>query len=89
MLDAARARAQMLVRIVGHTDDRGCGAANDPLSLARARSAGKYLEGQGVAAQRSSVEGRGEHEPSVTNDRRYGRALNRRVEMFLREPAAH
>ena len=80
--------SHLLVRIVGHTDDRGRDAANDQLSLARARSVGKYLEGRGVAAQRISVEGRGEHEPSVTNDQRYGRALNRRVEMFLREPAA-
>ena len=80
--------SHLQVLIVGHTDDRGRDAANDQLSLARARSVGKYLEGQGVAAARISVEGRGEHEPSVTNDRRYGRALNRRVEMFLREPAA-
>jgi len=80
--------SHLLVLIVGHTDDRGRDAANDQLSLARARSVGKYLEGQGVAANRISVEGRGEHEPSVANDRGYGRALNRRVEMFLREPAA-
>jgi outer membrane protein OmpA-like peptidoglycan-associated protein len=80
--------SHLLVRIVGHTDDRGRDAANDQLSLARARSVGKYLEGHGVAAARISVEGRGEHEPSVTNERGYGRALNRRVEMFLREPPA-
>lgn len=78
----------LLVRIVGHTDDRGPDAGNNQLSLARARAVGKHLEGRGIAAARISIEGRGEHEPSVTNQQRYGRALNRRVEMFLREPAA-
>jgi outer membrane protein OmpA-like peptidoglycan-associated protein len=83
---ALPALSHLLVRIVGHTDDRGSDAANDQLSLARARSVAQYLEGLGVSAQRITVEGHGEHEPSVTNAQPYGRALNRRVEMFLREP---
>ena len=85
---ALPALSHLLVRIVGHTDDRGSDAANDQLSLARARSVAKYIEGQGIAADRITVEGHGEHEPSVTNAQPYGRALNRRVEMFLREPGS-
>jgi outer membrane protein OmpA-like peptidoglycan-associated protein len=76
----------LLVRIVGYTDSAGDKAANDMLSLARAVSVGKYLEGRGFATSRVEVEGRGERRPMVSNDKAYGRALNRRVEIYLREP---
>ncbi len=83
----APALAHMLILVVGHTDDRGADAINDALSVARAAAVRKYLEDKGIAAARVSIEGRGEHEPMVDNDKGYGRALNRRVEIFLREPA--
>ncbi len=75
------------IRIVGHTDSLGSEASNDALSLARANSVRRHLEGKGVAAARIEVLGRGEREPLVGNDKSYGRALNRRVEIYLREPA--
>ncbi len=78
--------AHMRVHIVGHTDSRGPDAVNDPLSLARADSVRKHLVAKGIAPNRIEVEGRGEHQPQVGNDKSYGRALNRRVEIFLREP---
>ena len=78
----------MLILVVGHTDDRGSDALNDPLSLARASSVAAYLESKGIGAGRITVDGRGDHAPMIGNDRAYGRALNRRVEIFLREPAA-
>ncbi len=80
------ALSHMLVLVVGHTDDRGSDAANDRLSLARAASVAKYLETKGIAASRIAVEGRGESEPMAPNDKGYGRALNRRVDLYLREP---
>ena len=83
---AATGLAQMLILIVGHTDDRGPDAVNDALSLARADNVRKYLVAKGVDAKRIAVQGRGEHQPLVDNDKSYGRALNRRVEIFLREP---
>ena len=79
--------SRMVVLVVGHTDSRGTDAVNDALSLARATSVGKYLESKGVAAGRIAVEGRGERQPQVDSTKDYALALNRRVEMFLRESA--
>lgn len=79
--------ARTVVLVVGHTDSRGSDAVNDALSLARAASVGKYFEGKGIAAGRIAVEGRGERQPLVDSTRDYALALNRRVEMFLREAA--
>lgn len=78
--------SHMLILVVGHTDDRGSDAVNDALSLARAENVRKYLETKGIASARVTVEGHGEHEPMVGNDMGYTRALNRRVEIYLREP---
>jgi outer membrane protein OmpA-like peptidoglycan-associated protein len=78
----------MRVRIVGHTDSTGGDAVNDPLSLERARSVRDYLAGRGVAGSRIDTAGRGEHEPIADNASDAGRAKNRRVEIFLREPEA-
>jgi len=76
----------MLVRVVGHTDNTGSDAINDPLSLRRAESVRGYLEDRGVKADRIDVAGRGSREPLVANDSAEDRARNRRVEIFLREP---
>jgi outer membrane protein OmpA-like peptidoglycan-associated protein len=76
------------VRIIGHTDNVGSDAVNDPLSLARARAARDYLAARGVNPGRIMIEGRGEREPVATNATADGRAQNRRVEIFLAERAA-
>ena len=78
---------KMRIRIVGHTDSQGSVASNDALSLARANSVRRHLEAKGVAADRIEVLGRGERDPLAGNDKAYGRALNRRVEIYLRDPA--
>jgi outer membrane protein OmpA-like peptidoglycan-associated protein len=75
------------VRIVGHTDNVGSDAVNNPLSLQRAQSARDYLASRGVNAGRMMIEGRGEREPIATNATADGRARNRRVEIFLAERA--
>lgn len=73
------------IRIVGHTDNVGSNATNDPLSVQRAVAARDYLSSRGVAAGHVSVAGRGEHEPIADNSTEAGRARNRRVEIFLAE----
>ena len=80
--------ANMRVRVVGHTDSTGSDAINNPLSLDRAHSVRDYLVGRGVAATRGAAAGRGEAEPVADNASDAGRAQNRRVEIFLREPEA-
>lgn len=77
----------MRVRIVGHTDSTGSDAINNPLSIERAQSVRDYLAGRGVAPARVETDGRGSHEPVADNASEAGRAQNRRVEIFLREPA--
>jgi outer membrane protein OmpA-like peptidoglycan-associated protein len=76
------------VTIVGHTDNTGTDAVNNPLSLNRATHARDYLVTRGVASNRFTIEGRGSHEPLVENNSDANRAKNRRVEIFVAEPQA-
>lgn len=78
----------MEVRIVGHTDNTGTDAINNPLSVNRAQSARDYLVSRGVATQRISIDGRGSREPIADNATEAGRARNRRIDIFLAERAA-
>ena len=74
------------VRIIGHTDNRGSDAINNPLSVNRAASTRDYLVDRGVQASRISIDGRGSREPVADNNTADGRARNRRVEIFVAEP---
>ena len=71
--------------VVGHTDNRGPDAVNNPLSLDRAQSVRDYLVGRGLSPLQIRTEGRGAREPIADNASEAGRARNRRVEIFLRE----
>ncbi len=75
-----------LVRIVGHTDSTGADSANERLSVERADRVRGFLSDRGVNGSRIEALGRGEHEPIADNATLDGRARNRRVEIFLREP---
>lgn len=76
------------VTIIGHTDSTGSDAINNPLSFDRANAARDYLVSHGVAAQRIATDGRGSREPIANNATEQGRAQNRRVEIYVAEPAA-
>ncbi|MDZ5457905.1 OmpA family protein [Azohydromonas lata] len=78
--------ARQIVRIVGHTDNTGSDAINNPLSVNRANAVRDYLVMRGVPAARITTEGRGSYEPVADNTSEAGRARNRRVELFLRDP---
>ena len=75
------------VTIVGHTDNTGSDAINNPLSVNRAQSARDYLVSRGVASSRISIDGRGSREPIADNSTEAGRARNRRIDIFLAERA--
>lgn len=75
-----------IVSIVGHTDSTGSAAINNPLSVDRAQSVRDYLVARGLPATRVETSGRGDREPLADNATETGRARNRRVEIFLREP---
>lgn len=75
------------ITIIGHTDSSGSDAINNPLSLNRAVSVRDYLSSRGVAVNRFAIDGRGSREPLVANDSAANKAKNRRVEIFVAEPA--
>lgn len=82
-------KPDVTVLIEGHTDAVGSGRANLTLSKKRAEVVRNYLMGQGIAAERLHVVGRGESDPRAPNtktdgsDDPDGRAINRRVELSV------
>ena len=80
-----RANQSTDVRIVGHTDNTGSDAVNNPLSLERANSTRSYLTTRGVSGARIQTEGQGSYQPIASNASADGRARNRRVEIFVGE----
>jgi outer membrane protein OmpA-like peptidoglycan-associated protein len=76
------------VRIVGHTDNTGSDAVNNPLSVNRAQSARDYLVSRGVDSRRIATEGHGAKQPLADNATEAGRAKNRRIEIYLAERQA-
>lgn len=73
------------VRVVGHTDNVGSDAVNNPLSVNRAAATRDYLVSRGVAGNRIAIDGRGSREPIADNATAAGKARNRRVEIFVAE----
>ena len=74
------------VQIVGYTDSTGGDSINYPLSQNRAQSVEGYLVSRGVQPQRITTQGLGSQNPVASNDTAEGRALNRRVEVFVAYP---
>lgn len=75
------------VTIVGHTDTTGSDRINDPLSINRASATRSYLASRGVDSGRIMIDGRGSREQIADNSTEAGRARNRRVEIFVAQPA--
>ena len=75
------------ISIIGHTDSTGSDTSNNQLSIQRAESVRDYLVTRGVPSENVMTAGRGEREPVAENTTDAGRARNRRVEIYLREPS--
>ena len=71
------------VQIFGHTDSSGNDKINVPLSMERAASVQGFLVGQGISSSRMAAEGFGSSQPIADNSTSAGKALNRRVEIFI------
>ena len=72
------------IAIIGHTDNTGSDAINQPLSVKRATSVSDYLKSCGVkTAQIKSDEGQGSGNPVADNSTAEGRKQNRRVEVYM------
>lgn len=81
--DSLRRNPGTHVVIVGHTDSTGGAHINDPLSLNRANAARDYIFNQGVRGPHIQTEGRGAREPVASNESAWGRAKNRRIDIFV------
>ncbi len=75
------------IRLEGHTDDVGETAANLDLSQRRVRRVGALLVANGVPTDRLTFESYGESRPIDPSGTEEARARNRRVEMFIIDPA--
>jgi OOP family OmpA-OmpF porin len=69
------------VTITGHTDGSGDETWNRQLSLERARAVAALLAERGVLADNIVPKGAGSSVPVADNATRYGRSLNRRIEV--------
>lgn len=80
-----KAAEQEKVRINGYTDSTGSDAYNMKLSERRAMSVAKYLEKEGIAADRIQTKGYGKTNFVASNATAEGRAKNRRAEVLFYE----
>jgi len=79
--------SELDILVEGHTDSvplKANGRDNWNLSAERAISIVRVLQNKyGVAPNRMTAGGRGEHYPKASNDDSYGRSLNRRTEILI------
>lgn len=88
--------AQLNILIVGHTDDQRIAKSatrqkhptNWHLSTNRANSVAMVLSKSGLKENRMGVAGYSMHQPVASNKETKGRAMNRRVEIFVLAPDA-
>ena len=81
-----RADGRHAVMVSGHTDNQpisGTYPSNGELSTARAAAVVRQLVSDKVSPARLTATGRAYYDPLTTNSTAYGRASNRRVELFL------
>jgi outer membrane protein OmpA-like peptidoglycan-associated protein len=83
-----RERPALGARVEGHTDSSGSAAINRRLSEQRASAVRDALIERGIAGDRLSAEGLGADRPVADNATAAGREANRRVEIWIIEPAA-
>jgi outer membrane protein OmpA-like peptidoglycan-associated protein len=83
LIDRVMARNPESVHISGHTDNIGTDDFNGKLSLARAQTIGGLFVQKGLSPEKITCDGKGETQPTATNDTETGRAANRRIELIL------
>lgn len=74
---------ELRAKAIGYTDSTGPASVNQTLSVNRAQAVTNYLGSKGVPAGNLMIEGRGPANPVADNSTPEGRAMNRRVELFL------
>lgn len=77
---------EVVLKLEGHTDNRGAARDNLALSKRRVMSVVRYMVANGVDGNRLKPFGFGENRPIMTNVSEQGRAENRRIEMSVVTP---
>ncbi len=72
----------MSIELQGHTDNIGAKEYNMDLSLRRANAVATYLVDKGILRNRMATTGYGYSNPVALNGTKFGRALNRRVNIM-------
>ncbi len=85
LLEVARSCPTIHIQIEGHTDAEGSPEGNQVLSEERAKAAVDYLVSRGIPIEKISAVGYGATRPVAANDTPESRAMNRRVEILIRE----
>ena len=83
LAELLKRKEQMIIKVIGHTDNRGDNTKNTLLSLQRAEAVKNYLIKKSGAIGRIQAEGKGAAEPVADNDSEEGRKLNRRTEIMI------
>jgi len=85
--EALKGYEDKIIRVVGHTDNVPIATSQFPsnweLSVARATTVVRFLQGSGIPPERMTASGRGEYSPIAPNDDADGRRKNRRIEITL------
>ena len=84
LAEAAKSCPDVRIEIGGHASAEGPAAANQRLSLRRARSVAAYLVRAGVSARRLEAAGYGASQPKAPSDTDENKAKNRRIEFTVR-----
>ena len=71
------------ITVWGHTDNTGTAAVNEKVSQKRADAVSKQLQSNGISQDRIFAEGKSFNMPVADNETEEGRALNRRVELYI------
>lgn len=85
LVSLLKERAEVAVKIAGHTDNKGNEEVNMTLSIRRAEAVAAYLIKEGVAHHRIKAVGYGEFKPIADNATEEGKQKNRRVTFQLVE----
>lgn len=84
VLERARARSNLDISVIGHTDTQGDATANETLALARATAMAERLKQLGLQNAVLAVESHGERNLLVKTPDDTAEVRNRRVEITLR-----
>lgn len=85
LIDTLKKYDDLKIEIQGHTDKSGMEEQNIELSKQRASSVYNYLIEKGIDASKVTYKGYGSSEPIFTNQYKWGREKNRRIQVKLLE----